>query len=141
MSHNSFGLNLEELFEGLRHLPPELQQEGGQIVFANADAAADEIQAAYPSRLGDLKRKLKVTKTAGQFSTTAVVTDTSKHANVFENGSEARHYVTRNGVKHLTGAMPAANVFVPRIERRRQTMHEAHKALLTRQGLEVSGDA
>ena len=131
---------LAELRAELRSLPVALTGEASGTVLSNAEAANNDMH--YPRRSGDLADHLKVeTVSAGQYGAAAVVKNTSKHASIFENGTEARHYFTINGVRHETGRMPPGHVFVPAVVRRRREMYEQLKAMLERHGLEVSGDA
>jgi hypothetical protein len=44
-------------------------------------------------------------------------------------------------VRKTTGRMPPGNIFIPAVVRRRREMYEQLKAMLTRHGLEVSGNA
>ncbi len=133
---------LAQLKQDLLNLPTELQAEAGHIVQAHANAAAARIKDTYPSITGELRNKVTVTYdlTSG-VAASAVVKNTSRLAYIFENGTEARHYVTINGVTHQTGRMPGFHVFIPRVMQERRNMYVDLKALLVRKGLAVSGDA
>lgn len=140
MSGNRFVWNgLEELKAQLRSLPADLTGEASEIVRDTGAAAADEVRAGYPSRASDLRDHVTVTFTTSGYATGAVVKNTSKLAYIFENGTMARHYFTRRGVRHLTGRMPPGHVFVPIMVRRRRAMYAQLADLLTRHGLTVSG--
>jgi hypothetical protein len=128
---------LAELVDGLQQLTPELTTEAGQIIRDTGDAAANEILLAYPSRTGNLRKGVKVTRMAGQFSMTVIVKNTAKLASIFEDGSQARH--TELGANR--GSMPPGHVFVPIMMRRRRAMYAQLKALIASTGLTVSGDA
>jgi hypothetical protein len=144
---------LAELVDGLQKLTPELQDEGRAIVFDGADQAVNDLIAAYPVRAtglhpgprrkspwfspGKLRKSLIVVKTAGQFSSLAIVKNTDPIAWLFENGSQARHL--DNG--KVVGAMPARHVFIPTMMRRRRAMYEQLKALVASKGITVTGDA
>lgn len=131
---------LDELRRDLRNLPAELAGEASGIVTAAADGAKSDI--VYPRVTGDLADHLKIEpSSAGPFGAGVVLKNTSKLAEIFENGTEARHYVTVNGVRKTTGRMPPGNIFIPAVVRRRREMYEQLKAMLTRRGLEVSGNA
>ena len=67
--------------------------------------------------------------------------NTSKLAYIFENGTEARHYVTVNGKQHLTGKMPGFHIFIPIVMQERRNMYADIRALLTAKGLTATGDA
>jgi hypothetical protein len=128
---------LAELVTGLQQLTPELVGESSAIIGGAGDGAAREIILGYPERTGDLRKGVKVLKTAGQFSITVKVVNTSKLASIFENGTQARH--TDLGANR--GSMPPGHVFVPIMMRRRRAMYEQLKALVASKGLTVSGDA
>jgi hypothetical protein len=142
VSNNRLDLGLDELREALRNLPDELTGEGSHIVEGNANGAAAQIKAGYKRRTGNLGDGVKVEPLGvGRFAAGVVVRNTAKHAVIFENGTQARHYYTINGVKHETGRMPPGHVFVPAVIRKRRQMYEQLKDLLVRNGLQVSGDA
>jgi hypothetical protein len=131
---------LAELRAALRSLPAALAGEASGIVTAAAQNAKADMH--YPRVTGDLADGLDVaTVSAGEYGAGALVTNSSKHATIFENGTEARHYFTVNGVRKETGRMPPGHVFIPAVVRRRREMYAQLKAMLERHGLEVSGDA
>jgi hypothetical protein len=135
---------LNELRAALRNLPEELTAEAGHIVEGAANGAAVDIKRDYAKhrRTGDLQDGLTVTHfEKGKFSAGAIVKNTAKHAWLFDNGSQARHYITKRGKKHATGAMPPSHIFVRGAIRARRKMYEQLKALLERKGLVVTGDA
>jgi len=137
-------LDLSEIRAGLRQLASSMSGSGeaGHIVEARGNRAAHAIKSGYPSRTGDLRKFLTVTHTRSTVGARAVVRNTSKHAEEFELGTEARHYVTKaNGVRHLTGKMPPNPLFSQTMMRERRGMYADFKELLTRQGLQVTGDA
>jgi Bacteriophage HK97-gp10, putative tail-component len=129
---------LDELREALRKLPEELTAEATDIVDSAAEIAMASIIQAYPHRTGDLRSHVvKEAKAAGPFGVAFVVKNTSRHAWIFENGTQARH--TAIGANR--GAMPPGRVVIPTAVRCRQTMYRELKDMVTRHGLVVSGDA
>lgn len=141
MSRNRFRFTgLEELKAELRNLPEALAQEAQAIVFGMADEAAAEIRAAYPSHTGNLRRGVSVVRRVYAVSTAAIVVNKAPHAFLYENGTQARHYFTKGGVKKALGRMPPGHVFVPIMIRKRRQMYERLKGLLVRHGLSVSGE-
>jgi hypothetical protein len=129
---------MDDLMTALRTLPERLAGEAQGIVKGAADDAQTAIAAGYPSRTGDLKRRLRlVTKATGPYGVGYQVRNTSPIAWIFESGSQARH--TRLGANR--GAMPPGHVFIPAVVRARTQMYRALKAMLEREGLLVSGDA
>jgi Bacteriophage HK97-gp10, putative tail-component len=129
---------LDAFKAALKQLPTDLRNDARSIVLDAAHGAADDIRQAYPVVTGDLREGVEVVTTdVSQFGVGAVVINRAKHANIFEHGSQVRH--TKGGANR--GAMPPGHVFIPRIIRARKAMYERLKDLLTRAGLEVSGDA
>ena len=135
---------LAALKQALLDLPAELQAEAGHVVEGYANRAAVDIKAAYAAHwiTGELTKKLTVEfdLTSG-VAASAVVKNTSKLAYIFENGTEARHYVTVNGKTHLTGRGPGFHVFIPVVERERAAMWVALADLVRSKGLQVTGNA
>lgn len=133
---------LDDLMDEIRRLPETLTGEATKLVEGAANAVTFEIRSAYPVRTGKLRNatKLMPLKSKGQFVAGAMVTNTSKLATIIENGSQARHYFTVNGVKHLTGRMPPGHVFIPRIVRARRKLLQQLKDMVTRHGAIVTGE-
>jgi len=144
-SHNHFVFSgLEALKAELRALPTELKGEGTDIVMGAATRAKAEVAAVYAAHrvTGELAKGLTLTVEAiGPFGTRATVRNRGNLAWLFENGSQARQYITVRGNKHLTGKMPPAHVFIPTMIRHRAAMYAQLAALLERHGLVVSGRA
>ena len=137
---------LAELREELRNLPADLTDEATGIVDDAAREAEATIDAGYPTRSGRLRAGLRVTRVhAGKYAAGAILKNVAKHAWLYDNGSEARHYVTDSGSKHETGEMwgrrPPTHLFVRTVVRVRRKMFGRFKDLLTRKGATVSGDA
>jgi hypothetical protein len=128
---------LAELRAALLKLPPELVREAGVIVHAQAEAATQEIAAAYPFKSGNLRQHLRLELGGDAVSATARVRNTAKHAYIFESGTVARHWA--NGKS--TGTMPAGRVFIPIAMQRRRIMLAALIDLVEGSGLHVSGAA
>lgn len=129
---------LDELRAELRALPDELSEEGGDIVVAATNDAADAVFNGYPEGpTGHLRGgvRFKVSRSKGGAS--GEVKSTAQHAWMFENGTQARH--TDLGANR--GSMPARHVFIPAVMRVRRRMYEELKALVMRKGLEVTDDA
>ena len=113
---------------------------------AHANAAAARIKSAYGDHwiTGELTQKSRPSTydlTTG-VAASAVVTNTSRLAYIFENGTEARHYVTVNGQQHLTGKMPGFHVFIPVVMQERRNMYaDIADRYCVANGLTVTGDA
>lgn len=137
MADNKFvWAGLEELKAQLRALPAEFATEGGRIVEARANGAAATIKAEYPVRSGELRDKLTVTHTRNAVGAISVVRNSSKYADEFDYGTQARH--TAIGANR--GSMPPNHLFTQAIRRAKRLMYEDLKALLIRAGLVVKGD-
>jgi hypothetical protein len=133
---------MAEYLAELRELPTACAGEAAKLVEAAVNGAEVDIKAAYPVRSGDLRDHVMTAPLVlGGLIVGSVVKNTSPIAIIFERGSEARHYITKNGVQHLTGRMPPGNVFVPRILQARRKLVEALKAAQVRRGATVTGDA
>lgn len=130
----------------LRQLPDDLKAEGESLVQSTAELAVADIQAGYAAHTitGDLASHVSTTAVYGNtVGARYLVRSTAKHAWLYENGSQARLYYTKKGVKHYTGRMPRPPipVFVPAMRRARRRLDTQLFALLQRHGLRVSGAA
>lgn len=144
---------IHELKIALANLPAELKGESTQIVLDAAYAAADDIRNQYhvgPGnnkgyKGGNLRKGVKVVvKEIGALAVAAQVRSTAFHAWLYEHGSVARHYVTKRGKRHNTGAMwgktPPVPVFIPTMIRHRRAMYAKLAALIQSHGLTVKVD-
>jgi len=143
VSHNKFRFDgLEELRQALRTLPDDLANEAGVIVQAHAYTAAAAIRAAYEKhrRAGELADHVVVeTPDHGRFGVGMIVRSKGRNAFLFEKGSEARHYITVNNVRHVLGRMPATPTFVPIMMDFRRSMWLELAEMLRAHGLVVTG--
>lgn len=129
---------LKELQDELRQLPEACTGEAGKLIEGTVNGVAVAIKGAYPVRTGNLRDHLVIKPlTKHGLVVGAAVTNTAKHANIFENGTQARH--TSLGANR--GSMPPGHVFVPRIVRARRVLTEQLKEMVARHGATVSGDA
>jgi hypothetical protein len=129
---------LDDLIEAFRALPEQLVGEATHIIEASANRAVADMKANYPYRSGDLRDHVEQTDAiTSALGVSVTIKNTSKEAWWFEYGTQARH--TDIGANR--GAMPAVPVFVPAMEQNRREMYDAFGDLLTRNGLEVTGDA
>jgi len=134
---------LDELKAELRTLPADLAAEASAIVHRSADSAATQVRSVYQAHriTGNLAEHVTVTPQAiGQYGAAVLVKSAARHSHLFESGTVVRHYVTVNGVDHLTGPMPGFHVFIPAMIRARRVMYADLAALLERHGLRVRGD-
>ncbi len=142
MSNRMVFSGVEELKAELRALPAKYADEASEVVLGAAHGAADDVVNAYSqhSVTGDLASHVFVSNRGmGQFGAGAVVRNTAKHAWIFENGTQARHYVTVKGNQHLTGQMPGFHVFIPAMARFRRQMYQKLIQIVEREGVTVTG--
>jgi hypothetical protein len=112
---------VRELQQQLQHLPDALKGNADDIVHGAANAGAVAARAAYSahSKTGNLHDHVVVVPGAtSRFGSKWLVKNTARHAEMFENGTEARH----TGEGWNRGRMPAFNVFVPPMIRSRHSM-------------------
>lgn len=126
----------------LEHMPEGLATDAQPITESAANSAAAEAKANYPFRSGNLRNHVFVSRyDKGKLSNGYIVKNTAKLAWIFEKGTEARHYFTKQrGVIHATGKMPPGRVFVPAMQKWRRKMNVQLKGLLEKYGLVVSGE-
>jgi hypothetical protein len=134
---------LEELRMALRHLPTDLAGEATHLVQAATNGAEATIKAGYAAHVvsGELLKKFTATLTVTGIAALGTLRNRSPLAFIFENGTEARHYVSKHGVTHLTGRMRGLHVFVPTMIRKRRQLDDGLRDLLERHGLIVSETA
>jgi hypothetical protein len=106
---------LRELREELRQLPEACRGEAAKVVEGEVNAAYVTVKRVYEAHrfTGFLSRKLMIEplKIRGALTTGLVLRSASPLAWLFDNGTQARHYITVNGVKHVTGRMPGFHIF------------------------------
>jgi hypothetical protein len=134
---------LEAFKAELSQMPKAVVEEADPIVKGAADGASADIKKGYPFRSGNLRNHVFVSRLdKGKDFAGYIVKNTAPLAFIFENGTQARHYFTKQrGVLHATGRMPPGHVFVPAVIKRRRAMYARLKELLVKHGLVVSGDA
>ena len=106
---------LAEFREELRKLPEACRGEAAKVVEGEVNAAYVTVKRVYEAHrhTGNLSNKLAIAplQVSGQMTTGLILKSGSPLAWIFDNGTEARHYITVNGKKHLTGRMPGAHIF------------------------------
>jgi len=127
---------MAELRKALAELPNALKLEAGSRVVAAANQAQADLLARYPTgETGNLRRGLRVrAKPAGsRFGAAMEVRSTAHHAHLFEFGTKVRQ--TKKGANR--GFMPAADLFVPIMQRARIRLYLELEDVIREQGLEV----
>ena len=133
---------LEQLKDELRTLPADLTAEASHIVEGAAHGAASTVKQEYHVKTGALRDDLDVNPgTASPFGVSFVVKDTDPIAWLYDNGSQARHWLSGKSTGTMWGHTPPTHLFVSSMIRARLVMYEQLKELLVRKGLSVSGDA
>jgi hypothetical protein len=79
----------------------------------------------------------KIEQASGRYGVAVQIRNTSPHAWMVENGTDARH--TSRGFSR--GRMPPFHVMIPTAARVRAQMYRDLSAMLVREGLLVTGDA
>jgi hypothetical protein len=136
---------LNEYREELRQLPEACTGEAAHIVEAGANGAYVTISAVYGAHhfTGTLQKRLTLSplKVSGQFTTGLKLTSGSPIAWLFDNGSQARHYVTEKGVTHVTGRMPPSHIFSSTVGKTKRAIVQNLKDMVMRRGAtSVSGE-
>lgn len=122
---------LDDLRNALRRLPADLRDDAAAIVEGHARHALEDVRVAYPQGpTGNLRRLLQVSRgQSGSFGVAVTVRSRAPHAWIFEKGTKPRHG---------RGRMPAGQVFVPTVIRRRGQMQQALVGLVRKAGLQVT---
>lgn len=136
----------DDLREALRNLPEDLHDEAFGIMESTADAAMNDIRAAYPVKTGNLRNGVIKEVRAGLLKTVTVIKNTAPHAWIYEHGTAARHFTgTDKSGRHYIigdrGQAKAGNVFIPRMIRSRRQFYDDVAELMERHGLLVTGKA
>lgn len=135
---------LEELRAELRRLPADLTGEAARILEGTANGATVSVRTAYGAHrvTGHLQASVEVERlNTGPFGAAFRVKATDAIAWLFDNGSQARHWLSGKSTGAMWGKTPPTHTFVRTMDRARRAMYDELKAMLRRHGLEVSGDA
>lgn len=129
---------LREELLAIESLADDCAGEAMHIVEGAANGAAVDVRTAYGAHVvtGNLQDRVIV----DDIPHGKIVRSASPLAYIFEFGTEARHYVTKNGVTHETGPMPAARIFVTVMVRTKRRMQRDIISMIWRHGAtHVSG--
>jgi len=131
---------LDELRAALRQLPATLRDEAQIIVTQTADEAMAAMRAEYPA--GELRDRLgKSSINGGLFGVAIQIKNRSGWAWAWDFGTKLRHRITSGGSTGAEwGGKTAPHTFVRNMDQYRRRMYDALKALLTREGLTVTGE-
>ena len=145
MSSNRFVFSgLDELREALRTLPAELAAEAAGYVTGAAQAAQAEVRQVYEAHAdsGNLASRLYLSTSSSAFGAGALLKSSAKHAWIFENGSQARHWASGKATGTMWGktAQPPTHVFVRAMQKHRRRMYDELRGVVERHGLQVTGE-
>jgi hypothetical protein len=139
--------SVDELKAEFERFAPEAAADASALVLTAAAGAAGIIRTVYSAHVvsGHLAAGVSVRqKAVGTLDASAKVISASPIAWLFDNGSQARHYVTKAGKTHATGTMwgktPPTHIFVRTLQAARRALSLEIRALLVRKGLDVTGD-
>ena len=127
---------LKEYLDELRRLPDESKAEAAKLIQGGVNAAYVTIARVYDAHrhTGTLRARLRISTLRGGLK----LTSGSPIAWLFDNGSQARHYVEASGATHATGRMwgrtPPTHIFARTVAKERRTLTEQYKAMLRRRG-------
>jgi hypothetical protein len=144
MSRNRLELNTAEFLRELRNLPDELAGDAGVIVSNAANEAAATIRSVYDQHrvTGNLSAGVRVIPASiGRFGVNFIVKSMAKHAWLFDNGSQARHWASGKSTGQMWGNTAPTHVFVRTMIAARRRMYDRLGDLLRRKGLNVTGKA
>jgi len=144
MSDNRFVFTgLDELKEALQSLPADLAEDAASYVEAAAYGAEREVRQVYEAHehSGNLARRLSITTDTSDYGASARIKSAGFHAWMFENGTQARHWKSGKGTGAMWGktSQPPTHVFVRTMIKARKQMYDRLRAVLERQGLQVTG--
>ena len=129
---------MDELQKELRALPESCRSEAEKHLEDHVHAAFVTIKRVYDAHrfTGTLSARLSISpmRSVGVMSAGLVLRSGSPLAWLFDNGSQARHYVTEKGKTHLTGRMPANHVFSRTVGFTRRKLLTELKEMLLRKG-------
>lgn len=127
---------LQENIEAMELLSPELSEESARLAIEESRQAVQEMKAAYAPHIksGLLISSLSLEVIHGDGLRGVVVRNTADYAWWFEHGTATRH--TLRGFHR--GAMPAANVFIPAMQRARFRYELKLSLMLVQKGLKVA---
>jgi hypothetical protein len=139
---------LDELKAALRALPADLTAEAAHIVEGHANQAYLQIKTVYQAhrRSGLLAKMLTIAERKEKPDSYAVVIRSNDPiAWIFDNGSQARHWLRGNnkstGTMWGKTPMPPLHIFSGTMARERRGMWIDLKELLIRKGITVTGNA
>lgn len=136
---------MQDFYAALRKLPVELRDDAADIITTAAEDARTAIYQEYAQGdTGNLRKGLYVKPPLPSlYGMDVILISRAAHAWLWDNGSEARHYTTKNGKRHATGRMwgksSPPHTFIKHVIRHRNRMFEDLVAMMEQHGLWVTG--
>lgn len=135
---------LDEYKALLRQLPEACNVEAGHAVEEAVNRAYTTVSEVYGAHrfTGNLQKGLKIaTLNKGAYGTGRILRSTAPHAWLFDNGSQARHWLSGKSTGRMWGKTPPTHVFVQTVIRERRRLYDRVKDMLRRKGAVVTGEA
>jgi len=133
---------LGEFEQQLRNLPDRLTAEAGREALAAANSMAVQVRTIYGQHAitGGLRDSVTVEVQEQSRAGVAVrVRARSPIAWLFDNGSQARHWLNGKSTGKMWGKRPPAHVFVRTAVRQRRSMFDRLIGMVRREGFKVNG--
>lgn len=119
-----------------KQFPSFLAAQAQAALVSLGTTVAADIAAAYPRKSGKLAAAMTVRSQPRKTKARVVIVNRARYALIYDIGWHRR---TTKKTHANRGLMPAANVFIPRVMKARETMLEKVAAIMRAEGLTVSG--
>lgn len=117
-------------------LPSFLAAQAQAALLAHATTVAAAITGAYPVVSGTLAAGMSVKSQPRKTKARVVIHNKARYALIYDIGWSAR---TTKKTKANRGVMPAAHVFIPRVQQARIDLVPRIAAIMRAEGLTVTG--
>jgi len=123
---------MKEYQDEIRKMPEDCRREAANLIEAGVNSAYATVKRVYEAHrfTGTLSNRLTISVKPCGFT----LRSASPLAWLFDNGSQARHYVTERGKTHLTGRMPATHIFSRTVGFTRRKLSQQFREMLFRRG-------
>lgn len=129
---------LSELQTWLRQLPVHLTAEAFNVIDDTVEVTAAQLTQSYPlGDTGNLRKGVKTDMTSSNFGVAGIVRSTSKHAHLWEFGTQSRK--TKKGWSRGKAPSHKELGLVPIAQRNRKRMNAQLIEIVKKAGFEISG--